>query len=388
MPSSRLDRRHVLQLFAAAPLGAALAAPASCAPADLPDPTAAWRSPGAGEQDPRRHALAHAILAPNPHNMQPWLVELTGADSLTLRADLTRLLPATDPPNRQITIGCGAFLELLDIAARENGHRAEITLWPEGEPQPLLDVRPIANVRLVADPAIAKDPLYAEIVRRRTNRMKYDLAAPPSAATLDQVAAQAGGAGLTYGHTATPAETARMRDLVWRAWTREMATPAALAESVAVMRIGKAEIAQHRDGISIDGPLVPLLKAIGALDRKALLDPKSQANAEGAKPWKAMADTSPAFLWMRAGDNSRAAQIAVGRAYARLNLAANAAGLGIHPWSMPLQEYAEVGDLYRETQALLGATPEAPIQMLVRIGRPLEDQPPAPRRGLAEHLRA
>ena len=108
MPSSRLDRRHVLQLFAAAPLGAALAAPASCAPADLPDPTAAWRSPGAGEQDPRRHALAHAILAPNPHNMQPWLVELTGADSLTLRADLTRLLPATDPPNRQITIGCGA----------------------------------------------------------------------------------------------------------------------------------------------------------------------------------------------------------------------------------------------------------------------------------------
>jgi len=386
--SAPVDRRHVLNLLAIAPAVAALAPAAGCAASDLPDPIAAWRSPGAGETDPRRYALAHAILAPNPHNMQPWLVDLAGADSLTLRADLTRLLPATDPPNRQITIGCGAFLELLDIAARQNGHRAEIALWPEGEPQPRLDARPIANVRLIADPSVAKDPLYAEIIRRRTNRMKYDLAAPPAADALDQIVAQAGGAGLAYGHTAAPAETARLRDLVWRAWKRETDTPAALAESVDVMRIGKAEIAKHRDGISIDGPLVPLLKAIGALDRKALLDPKSQANAEGAKPWKAMADTSPAFLWMRASENSRAAQIAVGRAYARLNLAAAAAGLAIHPWSMPLQEYAEVGDLYRETQALLGATPEAPIQMLVRIGRPLEDQPPAPRRGLEEHLRA
>jgi hypothetical protein len=154
--------------------------------------------------------------------MQPWLVDLVGADSLVLRPDLTRMLPVTDPPNRQITIGCGAFLELLDIAARKNGRRAEIALWPEGEPQPMLDKRPIAAVRLVPDTTAPKDPHYAQIIRRRTNRMPYDLAAPATGAELDALAAQAGGEGIVYGHTASGTETGRMRDLVWSAWVREM----------------------------------------------------------------------------------------------------------------------------------------------------------------------
>ena len=376
-----LDRRHVLMLFAAAPL-------AACAGQDLPDPAAAWRSPGAGETDPRRYALAHAILAPNPHNMQPWLVDLLGADGLTLHVDRTRLLPATDPPNRQITIGCGAFLELLDIAARQSGHRAEIALWPEGEPQPVLDDRPVARVRFVKDASVARDPLYAQIVRRRTSRERFDLASPPSPATLDALVAQVAAPDIDFDFTRDDSGAAALRDLVWRAWTRETNTPAALKESVDVMRIGKAEIARHRDGISIDGPLIPVLKAAGLISREALLDPKSTANAEGAKPWKAMAETAPAFIWMRGPDNTRATQIAIGRAYARLNLASAAADLALHPWSMGLQEYPEIADLYTETQAALGGAPEAPVQMLSRIGRALAAQTPAPRRGLEEHLRA
>ena len=54
-------RRHVLQVLAAAP------ALASAGCAATRDPAAAWRAPGLGERDPRRFALAHAILAPNPH---------------------------------------------------------------------------------------------------------------------------------------------------------------------------------------------------------------------------------------------------------------------------------------------------------------------------------
>jgi hypothetical protein len=35
---------------------------------------------------------------------------------------------------------------------------------------------------------------------------------------------------------------------------------------------------------------------------------------------------------------------------------------------------------------MLGGAPEAPVQMLVRVGRALKEQPPAPRRGIEEHL--
>ena len=53
----------------------AAGAVSGCSPATV-DATAPWREPGAGERDPRRWALAHAILAPNPHNRQPWLIDL------------------------------------------------------------------------------------------------------------------------------------------------------------------------------------------------------------------------------------------------------------------------------------------------------------------------
>lgn len=378
------SRRHVLTVLAAAP---ALASLNACAPSGLPDPISAWRSPGAGEADPRRHALAHAILAPNPHNKQPWLIDLPGADEIVLTADLTRMLPVTDPPNRQITIGCGAFLELLDMAARENNHRTEISLWPEGEPQPVLDARPVARIRLVKDSNAPKDPLYAQITQRRTNREPFDVMRLPASADLDSVVAAATTGGLISGKVVEPNAVAGLRDLVWRGWTREMATPAALKESVDVMRIGAREIAMHRDGIAMDGAMIEVLKAVGMLSREAMLDPKSEANKQGAAIWKPLADTSPAFVWMRSVDNSRATQIAAGRAYARANLEATARGLAMHPWSMALQEYPEVADLYAEQQAMLGGTAAAPVQMLARIGYG-KTVKPAPRRGLSDHLKA
>lgn len=122
------NRRTVLQLLAFSSLAAVPAV--SAATRSDPDPAAAWRNPGAGQKDPRLYSLAHAILAPNPHNRQPWLVTLEGADSLNLYFDTTRRLPATDPYDRQLAIGCGAFLEILSIAAREIGYEALIRLFP------------------------------------------------------------------------------------------------------------------------------------------------------------------------------------------------------------------------------------------------------------------
>lgn len=371
-------RRHVLELLAVAPLAAGCTA-------GLPDPVAAWRNPGAGESDPRRFALAHAILAPNPHNMQPWLVDLVGADTIVLSVDRTRLLPATDPPNRQITIGCGAFLELLDLAARQNGYRADMTVWPDGEPQPVLDDRAVARIVLAKDAAIAPDPLYAQILARRTNREPFFVARTP--ASEDLTALTTGYTGLRTGFANDTPTVEKMRDLVWRGWSREAATPAALKESVDVMRIGAAEIARHRDGLTLEGPMIEIARATGMLKREAMLDPNSEANKQGQAMWKPLADTAPAFVWIAGADNTRVTQIAVGRAYARMNLAATAKGLAMHPWSMALQEYPEMADLYAEQQAMLGGAPTSPVQMLARIGygKPVK---PAPRRGLAEHLRA
>lgn len=376
-------RRGILYwLAAAAPLAAA-----GCSGTPTVDPAAAWRSPGLGERDPRRFALAHAILAPNPHNRQPWLVDLVGADEIVFYADTARLLPFTDPPNRQITLGCGAFLELLSQAAAQAGHRAEITLWPEGEPQPNLDARPVARVRLIPDATTPRDPLFAQVLDRHTNRAAFQMDAPPTAAELAAVIAAAKSPGLAAGAVTEAGARARLIDLGWRAWMVEAETPATHMESVRLIRIGAAEVAQHRDGISLDGPMMEGLKAVGLMSRENLADPASFASKTGADMWRDMLAGTPSFFWLKGADNSRATQIAAGRAYARAQLAATAQGLSMHPWSMALQEFPQMAKLYAATQTELGATPQAPLQMLVRIGR-AKPAGPAPRRGLAAHIRA
>lgn len=355
-------------------------------PIGLPDAAAAWRDPGAGESDVRRKALSYALLAPNPHNMQPWKADLREANVITLSIDRTRLLPATDPFGRQIVIGCGAFLALLEMAARAAGARAQIEPWPQGSPGPVLDDRPFARITLSPETP-ATDPLFVQVLARRTHRGPFDLARAPAADALEAVA-QAGAVSgrVSTAFSADPISVARLRDIVWRGWTREMATPAALAESVAVMRIGDRAVAQHRDGLSMGGPVMNLLSAAGLLTQTALSDPNSEANRQGAAMWKTLVDTAPAFLWQISTDNSRTTQLAVGGAYLRLNLEAAARGLAIHPWSMALQEYPEIADLYREQQAMLGGTAEAPVQMLVRIGYPLQPAAASPRRGLQDLL--
>lgn len=376
-------RRTILECLMA---GGALAT-AGCASAPAgPDPIAAWRNPGAAEQDPRRWALAHAILAPNPHNRQPWLVDLPGADEIILHADTSRLLPATDPLNRQITVGCGGFLELFDLAARERGLRADITPWPEGEPVPQLDTRPVAHIRLTADASMKPDPLFRQITKRHTNREPYDLGRPPARADLAAVTGAAS-APLSAGFVADAPGVARIVDLGVKGFTREMQTPGPSLESARLTRIGRAEIVANPDGISLEGPFLEGMAAVGLLTREAMADPGSFATRSAIDMFRKSIRSTPAFVWLKGPDNSRATQIASGRAFARMCLTATSHGLSIQPWSMTLQEYAEMASLYAQTQAALGATPQAPLQMLVRIGR-AKAVAPAPRWPLATHITA
>ena len=93
--------------------------------------------------------------------------------ALTLYCDLDRRLPATDPYDRQIVIGHGAFLELLALAAAEDGYGTEITLFPDGEDMATLDARPVATVRFHAGGA-GPDPLFAHVLARRSNKEPYE----------------------------------------------------------------------------------------------------------------------------------------------------------------------------------------------------------------------
>jgi hypothetical protein len=370
-------RRHALALLAATPFAA------SCG-ASGPDPAAGWRDPGAGEADPRRFALAHAILAPNPHNTQPWQVAFDDALGMTLYCDLERRLPFTDPLDRQITIGCGAFLELYRSAASSLGHVAQITLFPEGAPEGRLDARPLAHVALMPQANAAPDPLFRYITARRTNRNVYDVERIPDDTLLLRAAGQVGGFMGGVQWAVEPERVAPLRDLVWRAFEREMHTEGAQRETFGWLRFGREQVAAHRDGLAIEGPLIGPLRAAGLFDEADLLNPDSFANQTAASDWRKKAESAPAFMWMTTPDDRPETRLLSGMAYARLNLAATALGLAMHPWSQALQEYEEMADLYTEAKRTLDAET---VQMLVRVGY-ADPAPPAARRDAADVVRA
>lgn len=378
-------RRHVLEWLSAAPLLSACGGGEA-----LPDPVAAWRDPGAGETDVRRFALAHAILAPNPHNTQPWLVELDDADGMTLYCDLDRRLPFTDPLDRQITVGCGCFLELYSMSAGLRGYWPNIEFFPEGEPTPRLDTRPLARVTLGPQQAQPNsDPSALQIVNRRTNRKPFEARVPDAEALheLDNVVTGMGEeyTGGVYWMN-EPARVAQARDLVWRAWDRELRTEGAAAETFEWLRFGREEIARHQDGLAIDAPGIGIFRMLGQLDRDDLINPDSEANKSAARDWRELAMTAPAFLWLTSTGDTPSRRLNAGRAYARMALAATDMGLALHPWSQALQEYEEMADLYAEMRTFLAPGEGETIQMLVRVGYG-ETVPPTPRRGVAPLLR-
>lgn len=322
---------------------------------------------GAQYADPRMHALSYAILAPNPHNRQPWTVALEGEDSVVLGIDPDPLLPHTDPFSRQITIGLGCFLELMRMAAAEQGIRVETTLFPVGEDAATLDPsKPVAVARFVNDPSIAPDPLFAHVMARRSNKEPYDLARSVSEVSLRAVTS-AGREGFEIGGSVGETEIAYWRDLTSKALMIEIETPHTFKESVDLFRIGKSEINANPDGIDFSGPLFEGMKLAGLFTREAALDTTSTAYAEGLNAVLANTETAMGHVWMVTPGNSRAEQIAAGADWLRINLAATAEGLGFQPLSQALQEYAEMETIYSEVHQRL-APAGGTVQMLARIG--------------------
>ncbi len=334
-----------------------------------------WMAAGSLYREPRKKALSYAILAPNPHNRQPWLVDLSKPDTVVLMVDLKRLLPHTDPFSRQITIGLGCFLEVLRMAAAQDGYRVDIKLFPDGTDDQKLDKRPVAVATFAKDTAQKPDPLFAHIANRRSIKEPYDLARPVGEDAL---------ASLRQAATHTRAESthdtafvADLRKLTAEAFMIEFDTPRTLKESVDLFRIGKAEIEANPDGIDFSGPMFELLYATGQFSREATLDPTSSAFAQGKAAMLENATTAMAYIWQITPNNTRADQIRAGQDWVRINLAATAAGLATQPMSQALQEYPEMSALYRQVHARL-APGGGTVQMLGRLGY-AETVPASPR---------
>lgn len=362
-----------------------------------PQAVEAWAGPGA-EPDLRRWALGYAILAPNSHNRQPWLVDLSTPNAITLFVDRERMLPMTDPWFRQIVVSQGTFIESLVMALRERGVEPQVKLFPQGEFKPReVDARPVAQITwMPATASVPKDPLFAQLLKRHTAKVDYDMTRAVPADTLALLKSALVDANINYGGTLEAAQIEPLRTLCWQSAKVELLTPRTVMESIKLTRVGPAEILQHRDGISLNAMVPRLAAMVGAFDR-------SNPPAEGSTAYQQMmsrfeghSNTAMGFVWLStptaknaASGTMRSAEVNAGRAYMRLQLKATELGLQMHPMSQAPQEFAEMKPFYGELHRRLVGKPatEETVQMFCRIGYCAQQQH-TPRRAVTEFVKA
>jgi|RhiMetdeSRZDD1v2_1073273.scaffolds.fasta_scaffold1010297_2 hypothetical protein len=118
---------------------------------------------------PIERAIAYGCNAPNPHNTQAWKLHSVSDVETVLYVDESRLLPATDPPARQIHIGCSCCIETLAVGASTMGYGTTVEEFPEGLYS--LDGvgrKPVARMTLTTQPNSGPNALASSIYTRRT----------------------------------------------------------------------------------------------------------------------------------------------------------------------------------------------------------------------------
>ncbi|MFT6916747.1 MAG: hypothetical protein ACJAWL_003090 [Motiliproteus sp.] len=322
-----VTRRKFLSLVGGGVVVAAAASTATFLATRTPHKALApWDNAGS-YNDPRLRAMSYALLAPNPHNRQPWIAELVGTNGVTLYRDKQRDLPVTDPFGRQLMIGMGCFTELMRMAAAEQGYGLDTVLMPEGEDGP------IARCIFVEGKGKA-DPLFQHVMNRRSHKELFEKR-DIDVATAQQLS------GFTNVYPQGYKQQL-LSQIAHAAWLTEASTPNAWQESVDLLRIGKSEINASPDGIDVGGPVPDTLALLGLFTREAAADLNSQGSRDAIKSTANAILSAPAFTLNITPGNTRADQLEAGRQWLRLNLKTTSLGLALRPVSQALQEYDEM----------------------------------------------
>ncbi len=112
-----------------------------------------------------RWIVSHAVLAPSPHNAQPWTFVWRG-DRLECRHDPANDLPSLDFDRCATWATFGAVVENLTIASRAVGFEPAIRIGPSPD-----DERLVCDVRFAVAPPQRSD-LLDLIPKRTTNRRR------------------------------------------------------------------------------------------------------------------------------------------------------------------------------------------------------------------------
>ena len=307
--------------------------------------------------------LRLAGAAPSLHNRQPWRFRLS-ASAIELFGDDRRRLPAADPDDRELRLGCGAALLNLRLALAGAGIRPDVTLLPRtGGPWALAEVR-VAGHRV---PAPQEEQLRDAITARRSNRRPFLPDPVPLAHCQSLVrAVQAENCWL---HVVERSQLAVTENLVRTAHSAQQQDPAFVGEMREWTGRGPGEV----EGV----PAASAGPRPEPQDQWVLRD-FSGGQARIRLPGKDF-EYDPLLLVLCSHSGTRTADVEAGQALQRMLLTATSLGLV----ASLISQAVEVADTREELRRLLGGSLHPQAVVRVGYGSPA---PATPRRDPRELL--
>lgn len=304
-----------------------------------------------------------ARWAPSKHNSQPW--RFVVADGcLSFWGDPMRSLPDTDPHRRELTLSCGAALELACVAAVAAGHRPTVRLLPHGLGGPLAQLVEAEDAPVTDDDRA----LLAAIPRRRTDRGPLDASRFPAELPF-RLQDEAARRGAVLRWVTTPGDRATLARLVEYADRALVQRPAVDEELARWLR----EPADHRrDGVPADHTRGAAASYRAEFVQRDFSAPGSRPAQDRTAPDRALVG-----VLHTPGDGPRD-WLTAGRALAAVLLRATVTGANASYLNQPV-EHAPSRVLLRDELSLSGMP-----QLILRIGAGDAAISAPPRRGACD----
>jgi hypothetical protein len=345
---------------------------------------AEWQKSGTHPLD---QLVQAAVLAANPHNSQPWKFHLL-PDSVDVYADTSRRIGMIDPLLREMHIGVGCAVENLLLAAETAGYR-----WSFSKPESSVDsnLQPMVRVLLKEDMRRPSD-LYGAIPRRHTNRGRYDLAKEVTRELIEVFnGLKNSDLELRVFWFRTPHEKRAFGDLVVSATEAIITDEEQSKSSARWMRTNWSDIQRFRDGLTYDTQGLPS----GTRTLAKFMPPLSRQQTD--QYWltatrETHVATAGAFGMIAIRDaRDTEQQVEAGRLWQRMHLLATVHGIAMHPLSQPVERRdreIQLGQSPTYTRALFALQQDDSWQAVMpfRLGFPVQDAPPSPRRAIADVL--